>query len=162
MIMKKTAPGFLMFVIAFLLVITSCKDKPVTEAGERQNGYSKNPKTKSDSLFEEVMEGHDVGMSNLGKLSGYIKTIHQAIDSTKKSKAKDPDRLPALESISADLNQADYSMNRWMEEFKIDSAETNEPVRIAYLESERDKVNKIKDRILNSIKRADSLYGRTR
>ena len=65
-----------------------------------------------------------------------------------------------MESVSADLNQADYSMNRWMEEFKLDSAENNEPVRIAYLESERDKVNKIRDRILKSIKRADSLYGR--
>jgi len=155
---KNSLPLFVIFVCAVLM--TGCKDEPAPQATERKDGYTKNLKSRQDSLFQEVMDGHDVGMARMGKISGYLKTIKVGLDSAKKQKPPNKQLVAVFESISADLSQADYSMNRWMEEFKLDSAENNEPVRIAYLESEKDKVNKIRDRILNSIKRADSLYGR--
>jgi len=107
-----------------------------------------------------VMDGHDIGMARMGKIGGYLKSVNASIDSLKKLKSADTSKLPVLRSIAADLNQAEYGMNRWMEEFVLDSAENNEPVRVAYLESERDKVNRVKERILGSLKRADSLYGK--
>ena len=146
-------------VMLITIIAIACKEQPAAST-DRQNGYTKELKTRQDSLFEEVMEGHDVGMSKTGQLTGYLKNIRTSIDSVKKQHPVDQQRILVMESILADLNQADFSMNRWMEEFKLDSAENNEPVRIAYLESERDKVTRIKERILNSIKRADSLYGR--
>jgi hypothetical protein len=148
---------FIVFFISTLIII-GCKDE--TAPTERKDGYTKNLKSRQDSLFQEVMDGHDVGMARMGKISGYLKTIKVSLDSAKKQKPADKNIVGVLESVSADLNQAEYSMNRWMDEFQLDSAENNEPVRVAYLESERDKVNKIRDRILNSLKRADSLYGR--
>ena len=159
-ILKKinSLPLFIIFVCTVL--ITACKDEPAPAATERKDGYTKNLQSRQDSLFQEVMDGHDVGMARMGKISGYLKTIKVALDSAKKQKPVNKHLIAVFESVSADLSQADYSMNRWMEEFKLDSAENNEPVRIAYLESEKDKVNKIRDRILNSIKRADSLYGK--
>jgi hypothetical protein len=152
----------LLFVILCICTVLTigCKDKTPPEGTERKDGYTKNLKSRQDSVFQEVMDGHDVGMAKMGKISGYLKTIKVSLDSAKKQKSANKNTVAVLESVSADLNQAEYSMNRWMDEFKLDSAENNEPVRIAYLESERDKVNKIRDRILNSLKRADSLYGR--
>ena len=151
-------PLLILFVCTALM--TACKDEPAAKPTERKDGFTKNLKSRQDSLFQEVMDGHDIGMARMGKISGYLKTIKISLDSAKKQKPTNKNLIVVLESVSADLSQADYSMNRWMEEFKLDSAENNEPVRIAYLESEKDKVNKIRDRILNSIKRADSLYGK--
>lgn len=152
-------PLIILFVCTALM--SACKDEPAApQPAERKDGYTKNLKSRQDSLFQEVMDGHDIGMARMGKISGYLKTIKIGLDSAKKQKPANKHLIAVFESISADLSQADYSMNRWMEEFKLDSAENNEPVRIAYLESERDKVNKIRDRILNSLQRADSLYGR--
>ncbi|RYY21319.1 MAG: viral A-type inclusion protein [Chitinophagaceae bacterium] len=158
--MKQKNRMTLILIFACLALTTACKDEPATEATERKDGYTKNLKSKQDSLFQEVMDGHDVGMAKMGQISGYLKTIKSSLDSTRKQKSVNKNTITVLESVSADLSQADYSMNRWMEEFKLDSAENNEPVRIAYLESEKDKINKIKERILNSLKRADSLYGK--
>jgi hypothetical protein len=106
------------------------------------------------------MHGHDTGMAKMGKINGYIKSVKNSLDSLKKVKNPDSKHVVLLESILADLNQADYGMNRWMEEFVLDSAENNEPVRVAYLESEKDKINRITERIFNSLNRADSLYGK--
>ena len=143
----------------WLFLLPADKSKKKEKELHVRMGFRKRLETKKDSLYHDVMEGHDVGMSKMGKISGYLKTVKGSLDSLKTSKKPDKNRISLLESISADLNQADYSMNRWMEEFKPDSAENNEPVRLAYLESEKDKISRIKDRILNALTRADSLYG---
>jgi len=150
------------FYLAFVLaVFAACgQEQQKADGTERKDGFSQKAETKKDSLYHDVMEGHDVGMSKMGKIAGYLKTVKGSLDSLKTSKKPDKNRIGLLESVAADLNQADYSMNRWMEEFKPDSAENNEPVRLAYLESEKDKIGRIKERILNALKRADSLYGR--
>ena len=152
--------GYLkMFVV--LIVFASCQESGSDSAStDRKDGYTKDLKSRKDSLYQEVMDGHDIGMARMGKIGGYLKSVNASIDSLKKLKSADTSKLPVLRSIAADLNQAEYGMNRWMEEFVLDSAENNEPVRVAYLESERDKVNRVKERILGSLKRADSLYGK--
>ncbi len=148
--------GYLKLIV-ILCVLAACQESGETE---RKNGYTKDLKSRQDSLFQEVMDGHDVGMAKMGKIRGYSERIKKSIDSLQKLKKADTSQLPLLRSIAADLNQAEYGMNRWMEEFVLDSAENNQPVRIAYLESERDIVNRVRDRILGSLQRADSLYGK--
>jgi hypothetical protein len=145
-----------------LMAFASCQDTPAgdPDSTERRDGFTKELKTKKDSLYQDVMDGHDVGMAKMGKIGGYIKTIGASIDSLKKLPTAKPADIAIHESILKDLKQAEYRMNRWMEEFVLDSAENNEPVRISYLESEKDKVNRIRERILGSISRADSLYGK--
>jgi hypothetical protein len=149
------------FVLITALIVIACNDNTGDEhATHRKDGFTKTLKTKEDSLYQEVMDGHDIGMAKLGKMTGYIKAVNKSIDSIKSSGNPDQKKLVLLQSIAADLSQADYSMNRWMEEFKIDSAKDQEAARLAYLESERDKINTIKQRILSGIERADSLYSK--
>ncbi|RYG30144.1 MAG: hypothetical protein EOO01_37175 [Chitinophagaceae bacterium] len=151
---------FMRIAILFICIMTAfaaCTDQPSDDTS-RKDGFTKTLKTRGDTLYHEVMEGHDVGMAKMGQISGYIKKVKASIDSLEKQKSPDQKKLEVLKSVAADLNQADYSMNRWMEEFKIDSAKNNETVRLTYLEAERDKIARVKERILGSLQRADSLF----
>src|SRR6478752_759375 len=109
-ILKKinSLPLFIIFVCTVL--ITACKDEPAPAATERKDGYTKNLKSRQDSLFQEVMDGHDGGMARMGKISRYLNTIKIALDSAKKQKPVNKLLIAVFESLSADLSQADYSM----------------------------------------------------
>jgi len=139
--------------------ILACNDQADT-ATERKNGFTPEIKTKEDSLYHDVMEGHDVGMAKIGKVRKYLDQSQQALDSINKLPAAKTDTTyrRALTNLHEDLKYADYSMNAWMEEFKVDSGTGNNELRIQYLQSEKEKVNKVKEHILRSLQRADSLF----
>jgi len=143
---------FLLFVIT--VIACNQEEKPI-----RKDGFSEVPKTKEDSLYKEVMEGHDIGMARIRRVEKAILKTQQQLDSLNKlSKNKiDPNHQQALIDLLEELNYANNAMNKWMNEFKFDSAKGNLELRIPYLESEKDKVNKVKEAILNGLKRADSL-----
>jgi hypothetical protein len=62
-----------------------------------------------------------------------------------------------LDSILDRLKYANYAMDRWMEEFNMDSASNNEEMRVKYLESEKIKIAKVNEAMLSSLQKADSL-----
>jgi len=128
---------------------------------DRKNGYTADLKTREDSLFHDVMDGHDAGMAKMGKLSGLIKTVRHQLDSIQQlpaaAKANASQYQSALKSALTDLQQAEAGMNNWMEKFSLDSAKENPAARIEYLESEKSAVNKVRDQMVNSIKNADSI-----
>ena len=62
-----------------------------------------------------------------------------------------------LDSLQKELSYAEFAMNKWMEEFNMDSALNNAKERIDYLHSEKLKVTKVKESILSSLQKADSL-----
>ncbi|MBC7851171.1 MAG: hypothetical protein H7Y31_15620 [Chitinophagaceae bacterium] len=64
----------------------------------------------------------------------------------------------SLIDLQEDLYYAEYAMNTWMQEFKIDSAKTDQEKRLAYLEKEKTKVLEVKRAIMESVSRADSLF----
>jgi hypothetical protein len=146
------------FILAVVLSFFACKNTS-SEPVERTDGYTVVLKTKEDSLYHEVMQGHDIGMAKMGKLRKHLKQIQHELDSLTKlpSKKIDPRYRQALIDLQEDLNYADYSMYTWMDEFQADSAKDDESKRLAYLESEKVKVEKVKESILNSMQRADSL-----
>lgn len=73
---------------------------------------------------------------------------------------QDQSYLQTLTTLKDELANADKAMNDWMDGYKDDSAKGNESLRIQYLESEKDKVTIVKDMILHSMQRADSLLGK--
>ncbi|HUQ64628.1 MAG TPA: hypothetical protein VM101_00635 [Flavitalea sp.] len=125
---------------------------------ERKNGYSETPKNDEDSLFQEVMNQHDLAMSKMGKLAGYRKQFVSKIDSVKKLKA--PVKQPVIktyEQLTFQLKEAEDQMNGWMQQFSIDTLQDNPHIRMQYLESEKLKVTTIKEEILSVLSRADSV-----
>ncbi len=144
---------FIPALAAFFLI--ACGDG----SGERTDGFSEVPKTAEDSLFRDVMEGHDIGMARMGKIAGYRKKIAHQLDSIAKlSPAVAQQQLRVnLEQLDFQLKSAEDGMNEWMDGFVLDSAQDEGEKRLSYLQSEKYKVNQVRDRILEAVQKADSL-----
>jgi hypothetical protein len=119
------------------------------------------PKTAEDSLYNEVMAGHDEVMPKMGKIRGAQKEAQRLIDSIAtlpvKAQAEAAVLKSKLEELVKDLSYADFAMDKWMTEFSLDSAKDNLELRLKYLADEKLKVNKVKEAILNGLAKADSL-----
>lgn len=143
--------------IAIVLIsLLSCKEKQ--EERVRTDGFTPILKTAEDSLYHEVMEGHDVGMAKMGKISKYLRETGRIIDSIKALPANDAAKkqLGQYEALQKELQQADDDMSNWMLNFKADTLE-RKPERKAYLESEKVKVQKVKERILRAVENGGRL-----
>jgi hypothetical protein len=142
----------ILIVIFFAAVAAGCKSSSNQPA---------DLKAKADSLFDEVMEGHDVGMSKTPKLSEMQEQAKRVLDSIGKLPAKAQEAVASykakLDSLIKDLSYAEFAMDKWMTDFKYDSAKNNLEQRIQYLGDEKLKVGKVKKAILGSLQKADSL-----
>ncbi|HEY8396863.1 MAG TPA: hypothetical protein VIK80_02915 [Flavihumibacter sp.] len=143
-----------------IMILSACNSGD-NHAHHRTDGFSDVAATPEDSLFKLVMEGHDIGMAKMGQLKEAQKTAQAWLDSLNNTSGPNKEILQQkLMDIQEDLNYAEYSMNTWMEEFSIDSAKDNQEVRLTYLKSEQEKVEKVKNAILESLRVADSLFKR--
>ena len=149
-------------ILIFVVAIGSahCDDRP--EKSERTDGFTPVLNSKEDSLYHDVMEGHDIGMAKMGTLKKQLNRVSHELDSINKLPEKNIDqrRKQVLLGLKEDLSYADHAMFAWMQEFNVDSAKSDKNKRLEYLESEKVKVQKVKENILNSLKRADSLFGK--
>lgn len=148
----KKIPGLLAF--AFLFI--ACNNS--------SNNNSKAGKSHSDSLMDEVMEGHNTGMAKMSKLNKTKNKIQHVLDSISKLPTNLQRSLAQykmqLDSSFNRLTFADYAMEKWMEEFNMDSAVNNEEKRIEYLESEKIKISKVNEAMIGGLQKADTLLKR--
>jgi hypothetical protein len=140
-------------VFVVLFIATSCNNN--------NNGKDAESKTRADSLLNDVMDGHNIGMAKMGRLTRAEQTTRRLLDSIAKlpekaRKAAEPLKVQ-LDSLQKDLSYAEFAMNKWMDEFNVDSAVNNLNDRISYLEEEKLKVTKVKEAILGSLQKADSI-----
>lgn len=117
------------------------------------------PKTHEDSLFHEVMEGHDAAMAKMGKLTGNLKETERRLDSLGYLPAKKVNAAykQSLSDLHTALNKANTEMFAWMKAFKVDTLNGNKELRIKYLEGEKAKVAVVKELIFSSLEQADSV-----
>jgi hypothetical protein len=141
--------------VSLSLFALACDNGETTE----HNSNPRAPKTREDSLFHEVMEGHDAGMAKTGKLRGNIKETQRQLDSIGKLPAGRVNAAykQSLIDLQAALNKANTEMNAWMEGFKVDTLSDNKELRIRYLEEEKVKVTIVKDLIYSALNQADSV-----
>lgn len=154
-------PRSIVLVLSFSLFFVACGG-----SDHRGHGGHNAPKTSLDSLYASIWDAHDAVMPKMGKIRGAQKKAGTLLDSltlawSKRSLAE-PEQVKswktALQAVLDELNYADYSMDRWMTEFDIDSATQKGEARRPYLESEKVKVDKVKEAVLSSLSRADSLF----
>ena len=153
---------FLTFLIVLLsLAMASCGD-----SGHAGHDTKTEPKTYLDSLYASIWEAHDLVMPKMGKIRGAQKKAARMLDSlnlawSNRGMAEPTDvksMKRSLQDLIDQLNYADYAMDRWMTEFNIDSAQTKGESRRPYLESEKVKVDRVKEAILRGLALADSLF----
>jgi hypothetical protein len=145
----------LLIVSGILLVSCNPGKKPAPENNDAR------PKSEVDSLMDQVMTGHDEAMAKYGKMQGLRNRIQVIIDSIDKLPAKAKTAAAPyaerLRNTAARVNNALSSMDKWMEEFNMDSALNNLQVRLQYLSEERNKVGRIRDTFISAFHNADSL-----
>lgn len=141
------------FLPALLLIAVACNNNSKTSA----NSIEK----QADSLFQDVMHGHDVGMAKDQALEKAAALAQKTIDSISKlpatAKLAAAGYKQQLDSLLKDLNYADFAMDKWMKEMNWDPSKIEINERIKYLTDEKLKVDKVKDAILGSLAKADSL-----
>jgi paraquat-inducible protein B len=137
----------------------ACNDASQGETSENKNAFSPALKTKEDSLFHDVMKGHDAGMAKVIQLQKKIAVTTHLLDSLDKLPAKKVNAAykRSLTSLQATMKKADDEMTSWMNGFKFDSAVDNKELRIKYLQEEKDKITVVKEHILSAMQQADSL-----
>lgn len=144
-----------LFCISLIVILASCGNN--TESTERADGFSKTATTPEDSLFDAVMEDHDIAMPKMKLLERSRLQLDARADSLKKLKSSATEPLQTeYRAVSAELKQAEDNMNKWMDEFVLDSAQNETPQRLPYLISQKEKVGKVKDDILSALAKADS------
>ena len=128
-----------------------------------RNGSGDKPKTPVDSLLQYIDNGHIAGMSRMGKLHNTKKAVQAVIDSMAKlpvaAQQTASSYITSLHAVIKDLDNADSEMEKWMPEYyeNPDTLADNVSERIKYLNTEKIKVDKIKEAILTSLQKADSL-----
>jgi hypothetical protein len=149
---------FYILPLALVFAVVACnndKDEPGVEA------TGKTVEQQADSLWEQVMDGHDVGMAKMTKLEKAQEAVQRAIDSIGKlpaaAKTAAASLKSNLDSLKKDLNYASIAMDKWMTEFNADIKNKAADVRVKYLNEENLKVSKVKEAILGSLSKADSL-----
>lgn len=139
------------------IIMASCNNADK----KHESHKTSEPKTEADSLMADVMDGHNLGMAKMSKIRAMQKEVLRLLDSVgtlppKIRQASAPFKTK-LDSLSADLNYAEMAMDKWMQEFNMDSAVNNIGQRIKYLADEKMKVGKVKEAILGSLQKADSI-----
>ena len=144
------------FLISLLILagVTSCNN----ESKKSTTTSTDSTKLQADTLMTEVMDGHDAGMAKYGKLNAMEKKVKGILDSLGKVKDKSADFMRArMDSLLSEIKSAKQGMDTWMETFNMDSAVNDLGQRIRYLRDEKIKVNKVRDDILNVLRKTDSL-----
>jgi hypothetical protein len=142
------------WIFVTLIILYSCGENSHKEEHAVEHAGSKNP---SDSLFQEVMAGHDEGMAKIGRLKKYSSRLGFVIDSINKSTPGSKRDVLALQRVKDSLDAATGSMFTWMEGFTADTLTGMEPDRLEYLKTQQASVTLVRNRIMNSLRLYDSL-----
>lgn len=130
-------------------------------ASKHNPDTSRKLQNREDSLYNDVIEAHDVAMRLMGKMKGYRDQVIKQLDSINQlpepEKARSVEYMELLKSLGDSLSYADMAMDTWMTEFVPDSAENNPALRLSYLESEKIKATRMKEHVVNAVELSKQL-----
>lgn len=150
--------------LVIVMLAASCNNSQRGKENSDSKDLTESRGKLADSLYKKVMNGHDVGMAKMAKVEQARNMAQRMLDSFGSLPANDfnTSKKAALQSLATELDNANSGMDSWMREFNIDSALNVEDVevRISYLNNQLPKVERVKDAILNSLQKADSILKR--
>ena len=156
--MKKV---FSLFLLSSVIIMSGCNNSNNNRSSDQDTTQPKSKEAIADSLYDDVMDGHNVGMAKFVTLQKARAEANRLIDSLQKLPAQAKQAAAPykarLDSLVADLQYAEDAMNKWMDNFNLDSAKNDIEKRIQYLADEKVRVNKVRDAILESLQSADTL-----
>ncbi len=149
--MKKIIIAFIAFAFLFL---TACNN-----AGKKEK--TNDLQSMADSLYQQVIDIHNEGMSGWMKIEKKQDVIKKLLDSIaalpEKMRIAAEPLKSKLDQAIIDLHSAYDNMDKWMPTLNLDSAKNDLQKRIDYFSKEKLKAEDIKQDIINSLQRADSV-----
>lgn len=142
----------LAMLLAIIFLSVSCNNSSETSG--------KVPGSHADSLLADILKSHDAAMAKMSKIDAAKNKIQHVIDSfstlsyTLQKNSAEYKRQ--LDSTFNRLTFANYAMEKWMNEFNMDTLKNNEAEREDYMQSEKLKITKVNEVMLNSLQKADS------
>lgn len=134
--------------IVFLALIACGKTSEKDHAEHGESAPTENP---NQPLYDQVMDVHDEVMPAMDEIERLKRTLRDKIANT-------PDmieeRKAELERVISNLDSASNSMMDWMHEFNPLPDSADQEKARAYLESEMERIKKVKDRMTESIEKA--------
>jgi hypothetical protein len=147
-------PVILILLAFFTSFCFGCMDNE-----HEEEAGSKNASTDPvETVFQEVMKGHDAGMAKVGRLRKSSAQLGKQIDSLNKIGSKNSIRVASIKRVKDSLDAADAAMFIWMEGFKADTLTDVPDQRMRYLEKQKASVHIVHERIMNSLRLYDSLH----
>ena len=142
-------------IVAGSVTIISCGggDKNHDHSGHKND----EPKTATDSLYSEVMAGHDEVMPKMDEIMKLKRELQEQIANT-------PDmvieRKEQLEKMISNLDSASTAMMNWMHEFNPLPDTTEQEKAREYLEGEMERIRNVKTLMLETIEKARETKGK--
>lgn len=137
------------YIISILSIgLASCNPSGKQEHHTSDAANGDNP---NQTLYDQVMDIHDEIMPRVEEIYQLKKQLQDKITSTIDLAA---DRKEELEQVISQLDSADHSMMDWMHTFRPLSDSVDQEKARAYLESEIEKIKKIKDLMNETIELA--------
>lgn len=137
------------FVFSLTLLLISCGKSGHDE--HHDHAASDPEDDENGALYEEVMKLHDEGMARMDEIYKLKKELTDKIASA-------PDlveeKRKAIERKISSLDSASRGMMQWMRSFHPETDSLDDEGYRKYLESEMEKVKKVKDDIMDAIARA--------
>jgi len=134
-----------------LVVFTLCVTLFSCGKSGDEHHKNKTEKNPEQGLYDDVMKLHDEGMAKMDE-------IYQLKEELKEQIASAPElveeKKKEIEAKIAKLDSAQRGMMVWMRSFNPDVESLGEQGYHNYLESEMEKVKKVKDDIFDAIARA--------
>jgi hypothetical protein len=146
---KLIASAFIL--TAFLSLLSCGKSGEHHHDQESDTTATDNP---NQALYNQVMEIHDEVMPKTGDIYGLKKELQEKLDKTADGKEKEE-----LKQTISLLDSADHAMMDWMHHFNPADTTSQEAAR-EYLESEMEKIKKVKDLVNESLEKAKAQTGK--
>ncbi|MEP2670279.1 MAG: hypothetical protein ABJH04_14860 [Cyclobacteriaceae bacterium] len=134
--------------ILFLVVLAAC-GKPSTQTEEEEN--QEVDADPNQSLYDMVMDVHDEVMP---KMDDIYKIKSQLQEKIVNSPDLVQERKDALEKMILSLDSANNSMMVWMRQFNRPADSLDVEEARAYLESQMEKINAVKETMLSTLEEA--------
>jgi hypothetical protein len=135
-----------------MIVLTSCQQKSDNNEGHDVHADGPIEQNENQTLYNEVMEIHDEVMPKMDDIHRKKEELKKIIKEKATISAEEKQKI---EATIAKLDSAGEGMMVWMRQFNPIPDSAGEEKAREYLETEMEKVKKVREGILSALKEAD-------
>jgi hypothetical protein len=143
----------LLLAVSSALFLSACQQKSEHDGHEAHDAHAqdKTETSANEKLYNEVMKVHDEVMPKMNDIHKLKMSIRERIE--KNQNLSKAERLK-LDAMYAKLDSANDGMMIWMREFRPLPDSVGEEKAKKYLENEIERVNNVRQKMLDAIEAA--------